>query len=162
MTLRDLLGDPVAAAPKKASQLALNLSMGVSIRWGGQSLAVSLDPDCGSIVALPVDFPEFGPRWAAALKVLYPGRKAGELNHKGCARALGVSPRTAEGWGGGQAPNGKVFWRAWHLHRARLLALLAPELAPPGTVELLATAERLRSSNAELAGAVAALTKGGA
>jgi len=161
MTERDLLGHPLPVITKMPAQLPLNLSMGVSIRWGNVSLAVSRDPACGSIVAFPVDLPELGARWASALKVLYPGRRPGELNHKACARALGVSPRTAEGWGAGQEPSGKHLWAALRVHGRRMLALLAPELAPPSAIELLQVAERLCASSAELAGAIAAIAKGG-
>ncbi|MBC7906903.1 MAG: hypothetical protein H7Y60_09180 [Rhodospirillaceae bacterium] len=159
---RDLLGFPLTGGKNKPSQLPLKLSMGVSIRWGAASLTVSKDPACGSIVAFPVDLPELGARWAHALKALYPGRKPGELDHKRCAKDLGVSPRTAEGWAGGQEPSGKYLWVALGRHGRRMLALLAPELAPPTAMELLRVAESLCSSSAELAGAIAKLAKGGA
>ncbi|MBR9970827.1 hypothetical protein [Magnetospirillum sulfuroxidans] len=154
---RDLLGDPVAVMVKKPAQLPLNLSMGVSIRWGGVSLTVSRDRTCGSIVAVPVDLPDFGVRWAAALKVLYPGRRIGELDYKLCARALAVSPRTVEGYAAGQPPGGKVWWRAWNLHKQRLCLLVAPELAPPSVAELLRAAEAMRATSGDIAVALAVI-----
>ncbi|CAA7621122.1 hypothetical protein [Magnetospirillum sp. UT-4] len=56
-----------------------------------------------------------GDRWAAALRRRFPGQRPGTLDTKACAIAFGVSARTAEGWGGGQAPNLKHLVRAWRL-----------------------------------------------
>lgn len=161
-TERDLLGDPVPVTRPVARQLALNLGMGVSVAWGHHSrLIVSLDTHDGTTRLTPVDLPDLGPRWAEALRRFYPGRKPGELDAKRCAQALGCEPRTAEGWGLGQAPRGEYLWRACRLHGRAFLAALAPELSPPTEAELLHAAEALRSTSAELAEAIGRLARDG-
>lgn len=155
----DLFGhDTPERGPVK--QLGLNLGMGVTIRWGGTSFRVSVDAGAASTCLSPPDLPDLGPRWAEALKLFYPGRKPGELDHKRCAIALGVEPRTAEGWAAGQPPRGEYLWRAFRRHGRAFLVALAPELSPPTEAELLTAAASLRTASAELADAIAKLAEG--
>lgn len=63
-----------------------------------------------------------GQRWAAALKRRYPGQRRGSLDVKACAAAMGVSPKTAEHWGGAAAPTRRHLLRAFRQHGWAFLA----------------------------------------
>lgn len=159
-TDHDLFGQAVPEPVMVAKQLPMHLGMGMTLSWGSSYLRVSSDVASGSIRLSAVDLPDLGPRWAAALKLFWPGRKPGELDAKRCATAMAVDPRTAEAWAAGQAPRGEYLWRALALHGRAFLVALAPELAPPSEAELLGAAEALRSTSIELAEAMTRLAKG--
>lgn len=157
MTSRDLFGHPLRPEQLDFKQ---TLDMTASIRWGSSYFRISAQGACKSIALSTPDLPDLGPRWRAALAVLYPGRRPGEVNAKEAARDLGVDYRTVEAYAGGQKPRSDVLWQAFRRHGRRFLVLLAPELAPPSEAELLRAADALRETSAELAGAIAAVAKG--